>query len=316
MTGYNLQSLTAILRGTEKYSHSEIEATVIEYISKKTGVAFAYEGVMGPYEGKSNGDLLTFFVEKNFPADIEFVIEFFEALLDTAKVIENGIVFTPKYIAEYIFDQAVERSFVSSNPRVIDPSCGCGIFLATTALKLRKTLELSFADIFSTCIFGIELDPDNARRCQIVLNLLPLLYGESNRGLNTHILCADSLKTRWTELFGVEAFDYIFGNPPYVNTHDMSKETACFLKQTFASTKSGVYNIFYAFIEHAMQFLDADGVLSYIVPNNFLTIKSATELRKLILDNTFSLRSDVRLSIRKANSEVAEPHPVKRTEKT
>ena len=287
MTGKNLQSLTIILRGSEKYSHEVIEATVIEYISKKTGIPFSYGGDMSVYEGKGNSDLITFFEEKDFPTDIEFIIEFFESLLETANVIENGIVFTPEYIAGYIFDQAVKRNMTSDTPRVIDPSCGCGIFLATTALRLHNNLGLSFADIFTKCIYGIELDPDNARRCKIVLNLLPLLYGESNKDIIVHILCADSLKTRWTELFGVESFDYIFGNPPYVNTHDMAKETARFLKQTFTTTKSGVYNIFYAFIEHAMQFLDADGVLSYIVPNNFLTIKSATDLRKLILDNSF-----------------------------
>lgn len=38
VTGKNLQSLTIILRGSEKYSHEVIEATVIEYISKKTGI--------------------------------------------------------------------------------------------------------------------------------------------------------------------------------------------------------------------------------------------------------------------------------------
>lgn len=52
----------------------------------------------------------------------------------------------------------------------------------------------------------------------------------------------------------------------------MSKETASFLKKTFSTTRSGVYNIFYAFIEHAIEFLHPKGKLSYIVPNNFLTI--------------------------------------------
>jgi len=167
-------------------------------------------------------------------------------------------------------------------PRVLDPGCGCGIFLASAAINLHKKYGGSFADILSNSIYGIELDPDNARRCEIVLNLLPLIYGENNRGMNLNILCLDSLKCDWEKVFNIASFDFIIGNPPYVNTHDMSKETARFLKETFITTRSGVYNIFYAFIEHAMRFLADDGVLSYIVPNNFLTIKSATDLRKFI----------------------------------
>ena len=58
-------------------------------------------------------------------------------------------------------------------------------------------------------------------------------------------------------------------------------------KKTFTTTKSGVYNIFYAFIEYALDFLHPQGKLSYIVPNNFLTIKSAEELRKLITSNYY-----------------------------
>ena len=131
------------------------------------------------------------------------------------------------------------------------------------------------------------MDKDNARRCKLILHIYSLINGESNKEISPKIICADSLKMRWNEKFSVGSFDYIVGNPPYVNTHDMSKETALFLKKNFATTQSGVYNIFYAFIEHALDFLNPQGKLSYIVPNNFLTIKSAEELRKLITSNYY-----------------------------
>ena len=281
----NLQQITSLLKGLTTYPNTTIEASVIGYISQKTAVAYSYENEMGIYKGADDPELVTRFDELDFPLSFEFITEFFEALLDKDNIVENGIVFTPEYIAEYIYDRAVSDYDFSKAPKILDPGCGCGIFLATSAAKLYQEEKYSFKKIFNECIYGLELDSDNARRCKIVLSLVPLLYGESNQGLTFNIQCTDSLKCHWTDIFSVKSFDFIFGNPPYVNTHDMSKETAKFLKQTFLTTKTGVYNIFYAFVEHAMNFLGPEGMLSYIVPNNFLTIKSATDLRKFIAEN-------------------------------
>ncbi len=282
MTEDDRHIIDALLKASEGFSDEVIEASVIEYISSKTSMPFAYEGDLKGYQNKGKRELIENFGELHMPICIEFIIEFFESLLDQDNINENGIVFTPKYIADYIFDKATPEFDFSDLPKIIDPSCGCGIFLASSAIKLHNKLNMSFKDILNKAIFGIELDKDNARRCNVVLNLLPLMFGESNEGLNVNIKCTDSLKCNWCEEFNVKGYDFIFGNPPYVNTHDMTKETSKFLKETFSSTRSGVYNIFYAFIEHAYSFLKSNGMLSYIVPNNFLTIKSATGLRKFI----------------------------------
>ena len=70
--------------------------------------------------------------------------------------------------------------------------------------------------------------------------------------------------------------------PPYVNPHDLNKETVVFLKKTFSTTKAGVFNIFYAFIEQSMKYISERGTLGFIIPNNFLTIKSALYLRSFL----------------------------------
>ena len=302
MSGKHLQIIGSLMHDLHFYSNETIEASVIEYISRSTHVPFAYNDELSIYQGKFDEDLISSFKSKGFPVNIEFITEFFESLLDKDTVVENGIVFTPEYIARFIFEEASKGNSFSTTPCILDPGCGCGIFLATAATVLHENTSLSFSEIFDNCIYGIELNEDNAKRCMIVLNLLPLLYGESNEGIKAHIICGDSLKCNWSVVFGVNLFDYIIGNPPYVNTHDMSKDTAAFLKQTFSTTRAGVFNIFYAFIEHAFQFLSPHGVLSYIVPNNFLTIKSATELRKLLQDN-----ASIRLIIDFANNMVFKP---------
>lgn len=302
MQGENLTFITTIIKKVRNYPDVVIEATVIEYVKEQTGKDFYYDNDLNIYKNKADSELLDFFSSIKFPVNVEFITEFFEALLDEENVIKNGIVFTPEYIADYIVNAGLQSISAHTCPKVVDPGCGCGIFLASAARILHEKYGKSFAYVLSNNIFGIELDKNNARRCKLVLNLLPLLYGESNKGVSANILCMDSLKCSWVEAFHVDSFDLVVGNPPYVNTHDMEVCTAKFLKETFLTTKTGVYNIFYAFIEYAMQFLDEEGMLSYIVPNNFLTIKSATDLRKFIIE-----RKALHLIIDFANNMVFKP---------
>ena len=89
---------------------------------------------------------------------------------------------------------------------------------------------------------------------------------------------------KWFDAFGVDNYDCIVGNPPYVNPHDLDSSTAQFLKENFITTKDGVFNIFYAFIEYAIKYLHDSSKLCFIVPNNFLTIKTAKSLRRFLIE--------------------------------
>ncbi len=285
MTEKNIQYINALLQASKDFSDEIVEATLTAYVSKKQGQQFFYQQEFSQYESKVDMHLINEFEKLALPLDIELFIEFFESLLEKDNITENGIVFTPKYISDYIASSVIKNANIQT--KIIDPGCGCGIFLISAIDCIRKQTNLSYFDIINNCIYGIDLDKDNARRCKLILHIYSLINGESNNNLSPQIICADSLKLKWDEKFSVASFDYIVGNPPYVNTHDMSKETALFLKKTFTTTQSGVYNIFYAFVEHALNFLNHQGKLSYIVPNNFLTIKSAEELRKLITSNCY-----------------------------
>ncbi len=283
----NVEKLAKVVGVSKKYSSVEIESSVVAYLMEASDSEFCYENNFSYLEGKANEELIKYYKNIQFPIDLEFLVEFFESLLDEENINENGIVFTPKYIADYISVKAIENHKAAEDFKAIDPGCGCGIFLISFAEQMHNLTGKTYKEIVSNNIFGFDIDEDNARRCEIVLNLLVAINKESNEALQTHIKCADALKSKWNEEFNVDHFDYIIGNPPYVNTHDMSKETAKFLKETFLTTKVGVYNIFYAFVEHAMKFVSEDGVLSYIVPNNFLSIKSATDLRRYISEHRY-----------------------------
>lgn len=210
----------------------------------------------------------------------------FEALVEDCEKRENGVVFTPCYIVEYILKNTLDDQ-LADDSIIIDPACGSGAFLVLAAEKLSQKLNKSISETISHNIFGIDLSEDNVRRTKELLTLLVLSNGETADLLRFNIKAANSLKENWFELFGKKTFHFIIGNPPYVNTHDMSKDTISLLKKNYRTTQKGTFNIFYAFIEQSIKFLSSNGTLGFIIPNNYLTITAAEDLRKYLVENKY-----------------------------
>ena len=264
------------------YSNTEIENGIMAYCLSNMGHS---DTRYSTANAQSIVDILN---SKKMPSDLETVVEFFEFMLDADNKDENGIVFTPKYIADYIDSSTLNGlEKYTTGMSIIDPGCGGGIFLIAAAEFIHSNYQIPIDDIIKSNLFGIDVDEDNVRRCRLAMILLSAKYDGDFRSIDANILCLDSLKSNWTDAFKKSSFDFVIGNPPYVNPHDMNADTALFLKKTFMTTKNGVFNIFYAFIEHAMTFLSPTGILGYIVPNNFLTIKSAVDLRDFLQCNKY-----------------------------
>lgn len=265
-----------LLKNLANYDDATIENGVMAYCLNQIGVdehSFGFTGSLG---------VETVLKANNFPFDLEIIIEFFEMMLDKNTVDENGIVFTPKYIADYIVKSTFENlEEWDDSISIIDPGCGCGIFLVAAAEYVHTKFNVPMKTILEKNLYGMDIEPDNARRCKLVLQLLNAKYHNELANINNIHFC-DSLKENWTKRLNITSCDYVIGNPPYVNPHDLNKETVVFLKKTFSTTKAGVFNIFYAFIEQSMKYISERGTLGFIIPNNFLTIKSALNLRSFL----------------------------------
>ena len=272
-----LSTYAMLKKQLTEYSFSQIEDGIMRYCLND------YHCNDDHYNSQESAEIEDILRKSNLDTDLETIIELFESLLEENNKDENGIVFTPQYIAEYIAKNLFEGlSEYDEGLSIIDPGCGCGIFLITAAEMISSKFNVGIDTVINNNIYGIDIDADNVRRCNLVLRLLCAKHGCNYNAVTPNVLCRDSLKCKWTVEFGVAAFDYIIGNPPYVNPHDMNKETVRYLKETFSTTQNGVFNIFYAFIEYAVSFLGDNGLLGYIIPNNFLTIKSALELREYL----------------------------------
>ena len=256
---------------------NKIEETLIIYIKTKVETnKLEIDNI--------DSEIYNTFLKEKFPVDIEYIIEFFEYLLDKDQKNENGIVFTPKYISDFIVKDSLKNlDCWNKSIKIIDPGCGCGIFLISAIEYIHNKFNVDIQEIIEENIYGIDIMNDNIRRCKFAIELYCIINDlKLNNSIKYNLISADSLKENWNKLFNVEKFNYIIGNPPYVNPHDMKKETIKFLRDNFKTTKEGVFNIFYAFIEKGLDYLMDKGALEFIIPNNVLTIKSANALREFL----------------------------------
>lgn len=83
-------------------------------------------------------------------------------------------------------------------------------------------------------------------------------------------------------VFSNEGFDAIIGNPPYLRTQLIDNFSVKYYKDNYESSSKGNYDLYIVFVEKALQLLNNEGLLGYILPHKFFTAKYGMPLRKLI----------------------------------
>lgn len=169
---------------------------------------------------------------------IEFISHIYQIFLDDKKA-RNGIFYTPEGLANLLINNVVEEE-----GKVLDPSCGSGIFLVLAFRKMYK----SPADITGTYdkiqhrldfirrnIFGIEIENTAARLAvfSLYLEVLNDITASELNKLVTEIIQTENSKTLFSIDFSEniqetnaliegnkapfinEKFSYIIGNPPW-----------------------------------------------------------------------------------------------------
>jgi adenine-specific DNA-methyltransferase len=166
--------------------------------------------------------------------------------LDTKK--DQGIYFTPYSTVKQILDcvsSVPEFSFTS----VLEPACGTGQFL--------EPMERAVPGIKIT---AVEFNPDIYREVSV------------GRPCTTNVISGDFLKVD----FGMRKFDLIIGNPPYFV---VPKTT---VSRVYAPYVTGRPNIYILFILKSLELLNDNGILAFVLPNNFLNCHYYDKLRQLI----------------------------------
>jgi hypothetical protein len=92
-------------------------------------------------------------------------------------------------------------------------------------------------------------------------------------------------------MFGIKnGFDIVIGNPPYIfSRENLTAEDKEIYKRIYTLTQFKI-NLYILFIEKAFRTLNDSGTLVYIIPNNWLTLATNSDLRRFLLSNTYDVR--------------------------
>ncbi len=181
----------------------------------------------------------------------------FESSLESDYKKDNGIFYTDLSLAEKMLCELKPDKDVI----IMDPCCGSGVFLY--AAKKHGYINL----------FGIDQDKNAIEFCLNNIN-------------NVSFIAFDSIgKTAAETLDKIKLScqpDVIIGNPPYVPlAGDVELECDYLFKRKVSDSGN---NLFIAALMRSLELVKKDGLVSYIIPKNFLHVSGYSLLRRSILE--------------------------------
>lgn len=163
---------------------------------------------------------------------------------------ENGIYFTPPLCVNSNIN--LLKPYMSEIKTILEPSCGSGEFI--TSLKSSFSQEVSITGIeYNETIYNsiLQLNADNVS----IIKQDYLTFAPSSK------------------------YDLIIGNPPF---YVMKKDS---VDKKYHPYFDGRPNIFILFIIKSLEHLNENGILSFILPKNFLNCLYYDKTRNYISKN-------------------------------
>lgn len=176
----------------------------------------------------------------------------------------TGSYYTPTKVVKKLCSNLFARNKVSGK-RLLDPCCGTGNFL------LQLPDDISFDSIY-----GNDTDELSVKIARI--NLAVKHSVKDKKLLYTHITNEDYLHHSFEG-----RYDFIIGNPPW--GYDYSEEEKHYLRNRYSSAVGSSIESYDVFIEQAIRDLVPNGVLSFVLPEAVLNVKTHMPIRKAIIHN-------------------------------
>jgi len=179
--------------------------------------------------------------------------------------------------------------------------------------------------IINHCLYGVDINPEAVEVAKMSLSLkiidsympsdfgaVGILGAQILKDVGANIKCGNSLvgndvltlfpdlendieqlqatnafdwQAAFPNVFRNGGFDYVVGNPPYVEVKNYNLALpymASYVKQTFASSKNGKIDLAIPFIEQGVRLLNEHGRLGYIVQKRFFKADYGKGIRKLL----------------------------------
>jgi len=184
------------------------------------------------------------------------------------------------YTAPSGVDLVLQLCLRHAADRVLDPSCGAGVFLARAAAFKQRLNPTRDVKAISDELWGVEVDRD------AVAEATQNLQAQS---LAPHIIHADFFTLDPADL---PTFDCVVGNPPYTRQEWMrelapSGDKSVLISRALGGAarltrRAGLHAYFFV---HATRFLREGGRLGFITSNSWLDVDYGAGLQAFLLNN-------------------------------
>ena len=241
---------------------------------------------------------------------IELLSSIYEQFLHAeGKGEKVGAYYTPEYLADYLISEMSSIKPLREGMKVLDPSCGSGVFLVLIYARLiemrlaqsqseASTLPLTALLELLKYIYGIERELDACYVTEFSLILMLLQYVDVSEFLhdnrfklpslhNTHIFQCDFFSDSSPVWIQSMLFDWIIGNPPWIEA-DNTEEPFAFTWIDTHRKQHPVDNnsVAEAFSWRVLDLLAPGGYVGLLLPAALLYNLGARKYRQTFFDQS------------------------------
>jgi len=209
------EALEYLNKTDEEHINNKIKYASILEISEE-GLEWLIRKFYTLFKKKTVDEIYSFYKEEFNKLRMDDKLEFFKKYLTPSKdeVKLFGEVFTPIPLIEEMLDKLPEEVWTNPDLKWLDPANGIGNFPIVIYQRLMIGLENEIKDpedrkrhILESMLYMVDISSKNTFICMNIFD------PENKYKLN--IYRGDFLNSDMNEVFGVEKFDVIVGNPPY-----------------------------------------------------------------------------------------------------
>jgi len=185
----------------------------------------------------------------------------------------RGGYYTPPAVARRLARWAIR----SGNDRILEPSCGDGVFLAAAADEL--VCHGICAKKRERQLVGIELIPAEADKASTRMACSPVAQ-------NVRVIAGDFFA--WLKSQEPGGFDVVLGNPPFIRYQQFlepSRTLAMEFMQARDLRPNRLTNIWVPFVVAVTALLRPGGRIAMVLPAELLQVSYAAQLRQYLVDN-------------------------------
>jgi adenine-specific DNA methylase len=183
----------------------------------------------------------------------------------------RGGYYTPQALATWMCGWGIRRS----SDRVLEPSCGDGVFVEAALRRLSALGPLpSIRRVTAVEISSVEAKKARARIAE---------FGDTSS-----VICSDFFDWNRSRNSAGARFNCIVGNPPFIryqNFPEPARSHAMEMMSAHGLRPNRLTNVWVPFVVGAMTRLEEGGRLAMVLPAELLQVTYAAQLRRFMADH-------------------------------